>query len=235
MFLKHFMKVLELIGMIVPENIFAHHSTLCHTRTNNGRCCNKHLVVVAFQTPQQTAHGRTFYIKTTDCFSLAQEFVCGFFILGNPSITDVDGYAAVFLDDFHSVIDCSQTALRKNVKFFKTNIFSHVHVELYDGKTLWWHLKRRIMRNGLLRNQDATGMHTSLVGKFFEKHSVFLDHFYHFIAVVQCHWVFGQNIELFFGESKCFPNFTKDRTILKLYIGSAKCHVVFSVFFEDIM
>ena len=37
-----------------------------HTRPDDGTCCNQGYVVVATQFLQQTAHGRTFDVKTTD-------------------------------------------------------------------------------------------------------------------------------------------------------------------------
>ncbi|MNT59870.1 hypothetical protein D3C72_1974130 [compost metagenome] len=67
---KYGMKIFKLVRVIMPKNIFAHHPRLGYTWPDNGRGSDQYLIIITFQSTKQTAHGRTFDIKTTNCSTL---------------------------------------------------------------------------------------------------------------------------------------------------------------------
>ena len=69
------MKIFELIGMVVPENVFFHHTGLGYARADNGGGRYESLIIITLETAQQATHGRTFDIKASNCFSMAQKVI----------------------------------------------------------------------------------------------------------------------------------------------------------------
>ena len=71
LFFKNFVEIFKLIRIIMPEDVFFHHPALGNTRSDNGRSCHQYFVIITLHSPEQSSHGRTFNIETTDCFSFA--------------------------------------------------------------------------------------------------------------------------------------------------------------------
>ena len=68
-------------------------------------------------------------------------------------------------DDLHTFVDMSDATLAEDVQFFKTDVFSNIHVELGGGKAFWWQVESSIAGDGLFGDQDSAGMDAPDVGE----------------------------------------------------------------------
>jgi len=66
LFLKHGVRIDDRRGVVMPADIFAHHTRTGHTRPNNGGRCHQRQVIIATQFSEQLPHGRALDIKTAD-------------------------------------------------------------------------------------------------------------------------------------------------------------------------
>ncbi|MNS94299.1 hypothetical protein D3C72_1285110 [compost metagenome] len=66
LFFKYRMRILHRSGIMVPLNVFSHHTRRSHTRPYDRRGCNQRQVIITLQFRQQLSHSRTLYIKTTN-------------------------------------------------------------------------------------------------------------------------------------------------------------------------
>ena len=94
----------------------------------------------------------------------------------------------------HCVANRSKTPLRKDVKFFQSDVFGYMHVKLHDRETLRRHFQRGIIGDGIFGNQDPARMHAALVRKLFEQLAVFMHQPHYFVFVMVAEGFCGQGI-----------------------------------------
>ena len=91
---------------------------------------------------QQSAHGRTFNVKTSDGTGIAQLFLYLFVLFESLHLMNIHTEAPVLFHEFRCLIDMANATLAQDVEFFKADIFRHVHIKLGGRKTFGRHIKR---------------------------------------------------------------------------------------------
>ena len=125
-------------------------------------------------------------------------------------------------------------SLAEDIKFFKTDFFSRMHVKEHYGKSFWRHFQRRVIGQRFFRDQDSAGMHAAHVRIFLEHHAVFLNQFYNGIGLMEFHGILGQQVKLVFRQTENLADFSENRAVFEFYIGAAESHILITVAVEDV-
>ncbi|MNE21127.1 hypothetical protein D3C80_1142760 [compost metagenome] len=135
--LKHGMWIDDRARIVVPTDVFAHHTRTGYARTDNGRGCHQGQVVITAQLGKQLPHRRALDIETAD--GIGRLELCSNLGILKKSlwIIGINDYTEIFPHNGTAIFDMTDTALREDIKFFKADIFGHIHIKLHGGQSLW--------------------------------------------------------------------------------------------------
>src|SRR5690606_7370416 len=229
MLLEYLVEIFKTTRVIMPEYILFHHARFRHPGTDDGGSRHQRRVVVALETAQQPAHGRRLNVEAADRLAAGQKIITAHFTLGERRIPDIHLYPPVFPDQLHRVVDTAQTPLAQDIELLKTDILRHVHIKLYNRKTLGRHFQCGVIRYRRLRYQYPTGMHTPLVRKLLEHLTILMYSHHHRVVIVRLHRLGGQSIQLLLWQAKYLAHFPEYRAVLKLHVRTAERHMLLSI------
>ena len=89
-FFQNGMLIIHSIRMMEAVDVFAHHPRLGHARTDDGTGRDQGFVVAATQLAQQSAHRRTFDVKTTAGLGLEQLVANQFVLFQRVNLVNVN-------------------------------------------------------------------------------------------------------------------------------------------------
>src|SRR5450759_1579834 len=89
---------------------------------------HKSCVIVASQLFQKAAHGRTFNIEASFCFTNPEIFLYLFIVFKFLHCMNINIDTPVPQNYFSALADMAYSPLAQNVEFFKANLFGSIHI-----------------------------------------------------------------------------------------------------------
>jgi len=229
------MEVGEVVGMVKPFDVFAHHPRLGHSWPDDRAGRHQADVVVAPELFQQSAHGGTFDVKTADGLALLQ-LPPHLRIRKEPvDLVDIDLFAPILHDDLHRLLDVADPALAEDIQFLESHLFGDVHVPLGGEKPLGRHVQSTIIGDGLLCHEHAAGVYRPHVGKIEYLLAQRSDHIGRLVVVVAIAGIVHQQVDLLLRQAKHLTQLPDDRLVAEGGGGAEQGRMVLSVPFEDVV
>jgi len=184
---------------------------------------------------QQSAHGGTFDVKTTNRLPDLQLMLHLRVIFQLLYPVNIYLYLPVLQNNIDTVVDMSDTALTQNIEFLITDIFGHIHIPLGRLESLWRKIECRITGNWFLRNQYATRMDSAQIGKILHQCANRKELSVQLTFRCCGNGIIGQGINFAFRKPVHLTQFTDDRLPLKGVHRPKQCRMFVAVPFKNIL
>ena len=229
------MEVGEVVGMVEPPDVLAHHPRLGHPGADDRTGRHQADVVVAPELLQQSAHRWALDVETADGLAILQ-LLPDLWIRKEPvDLVNVDLLATVVDDDFHGLPDVANPPLTEDIQLLETHLFCDVHVPLGGEKALGGHIQSGIVGDGLFGHEHSSRVDRPHVGKIEHLLPQGPDHVGRVVVVVAVPWIVHQQVYLLLGQAEHLAKFPDDRLVAEGGGGTKQGRMVLSVPFEDVV
>ncbi len=143
--------------------------------------------------------------------------------------------APVSLNNLSALFDVPDATLTKDIKFLKTQCFSHVHIPLGGREAFGGHVQCRIRRQGFFGDKHTSGMNASQVGEIHQQASSFIDAPGNMVVIQFVIRLFHQQVNLLLGQTVYLTQFPEDGAVPEGGNGPDKCRMFSAIPFKYVV